>query len=82
MPRNPINWDEYQYGTSHRDSVSSGSVRSVRFDEAIESPSAEAQLLGVPGSSSEDGRHNLRRRRCVSKLLGHSIANKHSVGPL
>jgi vesicular inhibitory amino acid transporter len=67
MSRNPTNWDEYQYGTSHRDSVSSDGGRSVRFDEAIGSPSAESPLLGAPGSSNEDGQQNLRRRRHVSQ---------------
>src|SRR5580700_10066102 len=32
--RNPTNWDEYQYGTSHRGSVSSGGGRSVQFDDS------------------------------------------------
>ena len=65
MPRNPTNWDEYQYGTSHRDSVSSDGGRSVRFDEAVGSPSAESALLGVHSGSHDNVHQNLRRRRWV-----------------
>lgn len=33
QPKNPTNWDDYQYGTSHRSSISSATGRSVRFSQ-------------------------------------------------
>lgn len=56
--RNPQNWDEYQYGTSHRSSISSAGGRSVRFDDQ----DTESNL-GVPRGRTESGQQDLRRRR-------------------
>ena len=54
-PRNPTNWDDYQYGTSpHRDSMSSNG-NSVRFDGDARDPSPGARIPGFE--------QNLRRRR-------------------
>ena len=67
MPRNPTNWEEYQYGPSpsHRGSMSSAGGRSVRFDEQVGSPSATSALLDVAGGRSEGDQQggDLRRRR-------------------
>lgn len=65
MPRNPTNWDEYQFGpqASHRGSVSSAGGRSIRFDEAqVGSPSASSNLLGR-SEGDQQGGGDLRRRR-------------------
>lgn len=64
MTRNPSTFEEYQYGTSHRGSVSSVGDRSVHFNEEEGSPSASTALLDVPpnqrrGSNDQE----LRRRR-------------------
>ncbi|KAG0648348.1 Vacuolar amino acid transporter 1 [Hyphodiscus hymeniophilus] len=82
MPRNPTNWDEYQYGTSHRDSVSSDGGRSVRFDSAAGSPSAETPLLGAPGSSNEGAQQNLRRRRSSIAMRLDSLAHVGGVNSI
>lgn len=58
---NPTNWDDYQYGTSHRGSVSSAGGRSVQFENQGESPRGESNAnLEVGGENDNAG---LRRRR-------------------
>ncbi|KAI9746466.1 MAG: hypothetical protein M1818_000179 [Claussenomyces sp. TS43310] len=78
--RNPSNWDEYQYGTSHRSSLSSATSRSVKFSEDHErgaSPASDLldvpndELHGLPGG-------NLRKRR--SSVAMHFNAISHIGG--
>lgn len=56
--RNPQNWDEYQYGTSHRSSISSTGGRSVRFDPQDNDDTQNDESRGRTGSE-----HEVRRRR-------------------
>jgi len=67
MPRNPITFEEYQYGPSgsQRGSVSSAGGRSIRFEEQVGSPSANSAFLDAPGGRSEGDQYggDLRRRR-------------------
>lgn len=56
MPRNPTNWDEYQYGTSHRSSISSSTGgRSVHLNGE-----GEAE---VPYGERQEGDDSVLRRR-------------------
>ena len=70
MPRNPTNWNEYQYGTSRSDSLSSD--RSVHFHEEEGSPSATSAHLEIPHGEEQESVHDLRRRRQDLRLSHHS----------
>jgi solute carrier family 32 (vesicular inhibitory amino acid transporter) len=64
MPRNPTTWDEYQYGTSPRGSVSSIEDRSVHFNEVGGTPPADSAYRHSPHGEDEHGEGTgLRRRR-------------------
>jgi vesicular inhibitory amino acid transporter len=64
MPRNPTTWDEYQYGSSPRGSISSIEDRSVHFSEVGGIPPADSPYLDIPHDEGEDVEGaGLRRRR-------------------
>jgi solute carrier family 32 (vesicular inhibitory amino acid transporter) len=83
--RNPTNWDEYQYGTSHRGSVSSGGGRSVQFDDSDCDTRASAHSAHPdrPDVERQDSGTVRRRRSSVALRLNalsqvggvNSIAN-------
>lgn len=65
--RNPTNWDEYQYGTSHRSSVSSAGGRSVQFDDVVrrsrDSSTSAYRNMSDEERHVDDNSPDLRRRR-------------------
>ncbi|TVY65733.1 Vacuolar amino acid transporter [Lachnellula suecica] len=81
-PRNPRNWNEYQYGTSpSRSSVSSTDERTIRFSEDLgEAPHASGANLGVP--ENEEGNHDLRRRRSSIALRLNNLAQVGGVNSI
>jgi len=83
MTRNPSTFQEYQYGTSHRSSVSSSiGDRSVRFNEEDESPSTTA-LLDVPHNERQYSNDNeLRRRRSSVAMRLNSLAQVGGVNSI
>jgi len=74
--RNPTNWDEYQYGTSHRGSVSSGGGRSVQFDDSDRETRASTSSVrhDRPDVERQDS-DNLRRRRSSVALRLDALAH-------
>jgi vesicular inhibitory amino acid transporter len=78
--RNPTNWDEYQYGTSHRGSVSSGGGRSVQFDDSDRETRAPANSARPdrPDVERQDS-DTLRRRRSSVALRLSALAQAGGV---
>lgn len=81
--RNPTNWDEYQYGTSHRGSVSSGAGRSVQFDDSdcetrASASSARPDRPDVERQESD----TLRRRRSSVALRIDALAHVGGVNSI
>ena len=68
--RNPTNWDEYQYGTSHRGSVSSGGGRSVQFDDSDRETRASVNSAHPDRPDVERQESDTLRRRRSSVALG------------
>jgi len=67
--KQPLNWEDYEYGRSPRQGSDASLSSHVQFDES--SPSATSGRLNVPqrnGSSahSHGDLHDLRARRCVT----------------
>jgi solute carrier family 32 (vesicular inhibitory amino acid transporter) len=84
--RNPTNWDEYQYGTSHRGSVSSGGGRSVQFDDSDRETRASVSSPhrarpDVERQDSENGQ-GLRRRRSSVALRLNALAQVGGVNSI
>ncbi|RDL35161.1 uncharacterized protein BP5553_07092 [Venustampulla echinocandica] len=81
MPRNPTNWDEYQYGTSHSDrgSVGSAGGRSLRFSEQEDvSPRTSGAQLDAPGN----GTRPIQRRRSSIALRLNGLAQVGGVNSI
>jgi vesicular inhibitory amino acid transporter len=81
--RNPTNWDEYQYGTTHRGSVSSGGGRSVQFDDSDRETRASASSAHPdrPDVERQDS-GNLRRRRSSVALRLDALAHVGGVNSI
>jgi solute carrier family 32 (vesicular inhibitory amino acid transporter) len=81
--RNPSNWDEYQYGTSHRGSVSSGGGRSVQFDDSDGEARASVSSFHPdrPDVERQDS-DTLRRRRSSVALRLNTLAQVGGVNSI
>jgi vesicular inhibitory amino acid transporter len=84
--RNPANWDEYQYGTSQRGSVSSAGGRSVQFLDEIRSSrdsSTSAHREERNGDGQDGGNdHDLRRRRSSVAIRLNALAQVGGVNSI
>lgn len=73
-PKNPTNWDDYQYGTSHRGSISTvGSTtgRSVRFSEDNDDESVSPSALDNDESRDQLGPVLKHRRYVFMRVHAH-----------
>jgi vesicular inhibitory amino acid transporter len=83
--RNPTNWDEYQYGTSYRSSVSSAGGRSIRFEDHERSPSPAYDLLDDTVEERHDTSLGPALRRRTSSVVMHlnaltQVGGANSIG--
>jgi solute carrier family 32 (vesicular inhibitory amino acid transporter) len=81
--KNPTNWDEYQYGTSHRGSVSSGGGRSVQFDDS-DRDARESVSSAHPDRPDVERQESdtLRRRRSSVALRLNALAQVGGVNSI
>jgi solute carrier family 32 (vesicular inhibitory amino acid transporter) len=83
--RNPTNWDEYQYGTSYRSSVSSAGGRSIRFEDHERSSSPAYDLPDTTGEERHDTSLGPALRRRGSSVVMHlnaltQVGGVNSIG--